>query len=68
MPLWQSPLCLILGKNIQFDIMILLEIQEIILQGNMQCRKFYGKVPSRFYLFFEIFLPQLPVIFSTDLR
>ena len=60
MPLWQSPLCLILGKNIQFDIMILLEIQEIILQSNMQGRKFYGKVPSRFYLFFRNIFTSTP--------
>ena len=39
MPPWLSPLCLILGKNIQFDIMAFLEIQEIILQGNMQGSK-----------------------------
>ena len=39
MPSWPSPLCLIPGKNIQFGIMVFLEVQEINLQGNMQGRK-----------------------------
>ena len=33
---WLSPLCLILGKNMQLGIMVFLEVQEINLQGNMQ--------------------------------
>ena len=36
---WLSPLCLILGKNIQFDINVFLQIQELILQDNMQGSK-----------------------------
>ena len=36
MPPWLSPLCLILGKNIQFSIMVFLEVQEINLQDNMR--------------------------------
>ena len=44
MPLWLSPLCLVLGKNIQFGIMVFLEVQKINLQGNMRgskCDKYY---------------------------
>ena len=37
MPPWLSPLCLILGKNIQFGIW--LEVQEINLEGNMRGSK-----------------------------
>ena len=33
---WFSPLCLIPGKNIQFGIMVFLEVPEINLQGNMR--------------------------------
>ena len=36
MPPWLSPLCLILGKNMQFGIIDFLEVQEINLQGNMR--------------------------------
>ena len=36
MPPWLSPLCLIPGKNIQFGIMVFLEVQEINLLGNMR--------------------------------
>ena len=36
MPQWMSPLCVILGKNIQFGIMVFLEFQEINLQDNMR--------------------------------
>ena len=39
MPPWLSPLCLILGKNIQFGIMVILEVQEKNLQGNMRGSK-----------------------------
>ena len=39
MPPWLSLLCSILGKNIQFGIMVFLEVQEINLQGNMQGSK-----------------------------
>ena len=39
MPPWLSPLCLILGKNIQFGIMVFLEVQEINLQDNMRGSK-----------------------------
>ena len=35
MPPWLSPPCLRLGKNIQFGIMVFLEVQEINLQDNM---------------------------------
>ena len=63
MPPWLSLLCSILGKNIEFGIMIFLEKQEIDLQSNMQgskcdeyciCLKelfrfsFYEKVPFPF--------------------
>ena len=44
MPLWLSPLYLILGKNIQFGIFVFWEVQEINLQGNIRgskCDKFY---------------------------
>ena len=37
MPPWLSPLCLIPGKNIQFEIW--LEVQEINLEGNMRGSK-----------------------------
>ena len=36
MPLWMSPVCVIPGKNIQFGIMVFLEVQEINLQDNMR--------------------------------
>ena len=36
MPLWMSPVCVILGKNIQFGTMVFLEVQEINLQDNMR--------------------------------
>ena len=39
MPPWLSPLCLIMGKDKQFGIMVFLEIQEINLQGNMRGNK-----------------------------
>ena len=39
MPPWLSPLCLILEKNIQFGILVFLEVQEINLQDNMQGSK-----------------------------
>ena len=39
MPPWLSPLCSILGKNIQFGIMVFLEVQEINLQDNMRDNK-----------------------------
>ena len=35
MPRWLSLLCLILGKNILFGMMVFLEVQEINLQSNM---------------------------------
>ena len=39
MPSWLSPLCLMPGENIQFGIMVFLEVQEINLLGNMRgCR------------------------------
>ena len=41
---WLSPLCFILGKNIQFGILVFLEVQEINLQGNMRgskCDEYY---------------------------
>ena len=44
MPPWLSPLCLITGKNMQFGIMVFLEVQEINLQGYMRdskCDKYY---------------------------
>ena len=44
MPPWLSPLCLILGKNIQFGIMVFLELQEVNLQDNMRggkCDEYY---------------------------
>ena len=76
---WLSPLCLILGKNIQSGIMVFLEVQKIHLQGNMRgskCDKyctFFALRKSAFpfrpcSFFSEIFLPQLPVTFSTDLN
>ena len=40
MPPWLSPLCLILGKNIQFRIMVFLEVQEINLLDNMRGSKY----------------------------
>ena len=42
MPPWLSPLCLIRGKNIQFGIIVFLEVQEINLQGDMRGRKCDG--------------------------
>ena len=39
MPPWMSPLCVILGKNIQFGVMVFLEVQEINLQDNMRGSK-----------------------------
>ena len=73
MPPWLSPLCLILGKNIQFGIMVFLEVQEINLQDNMRgskCDEYcIKKVPFPFdpvAFFFKIFLLQLPVMFSTN--
>ena len=40
MPPCLSPLCLILGKNIQFSILVFLEVQEINLQVNMRGSKY----------------------------
>ena len=71
MPPWLSPLCLAVEKNIQFGILVFLEVQEINLRGNMRdskCDEYYEKVPSPLdpvAFFFEIFLPQPPVMFST---
>ena len=39
MPPWMSPLCVILGKNIQFGIMVFLEVKEINLQDSMRGSK-----------------------------
>ena len=39
MPPWLPPLCLIPGKNIQFGIMVFLEVQKINLQGNIRGSK-----------------------------
>ena len=39
MPSWLFHYVLIPGKNIQFDIMVLLEVQEINLQGDMRVSK-----------------------------
>ena len=36
---WLPPLCLILGENIKFGILVFLEVQEINLQGNMRGSK-----------------------------
>ena len=83
MPPRLSLLCVILGKNIQFGIMILLEVQEINLESNMRgskcdeyciilkelfrfTKKYLSLRPCSF--FFKICLPQLPVMFSTDLN
>ena len=51
MPPWLSPLCLIPGKNIQFGIMVFLEVQEINLQGNIR-----GSKCDEYYDFYENFL------------
>ena len=40
MPPWLSPLCAILGENMQFGIMVFLEVQEINVQDNMRGSKF----------------------------
>ena len=69
-------------KKIQFGIMVFLEVQAINLQGNMRgskCHKYYIFLWKLFRFakkflsfdsvaFFEIFLPQLPVMFSSDLN
>ena len=39
MPPWLSPLCLILGKNIQVGMLVFLEVQEMNLRGNMRGSK-----------------------------
>ena len=39
MPPWLSPICLILAKNIQFGILVFLEVQKLTLQGNMRGSK-----------------------------
>ena len=72
MPPWLFHYVLIPGKNIQFDIMVLLEVQEINLQGDMRAvnvmnivyfyENFFPFDPVAF--FSEIFLPQLPVLVS----
>ena len=82
MPPWLSPLYLIMGKDKQFGSMVFLEIQEINLQGNMRGSKcdeyiiFLRELfhfPKKFLFlltrqpFFGMFLPSLPLMFSTDL-
>ena len=60
---WLSPLCLILGKRMQFGIMVFLEAQQINL---FVLRKSSEKVPLPFdpVAFFLIFLPQLSRCFE----
>ena len=81
MPPWLSPLCLILGKKYTSWHYGLSRSQEINLRGNMPGSKcdeyrmkifsFYERVPFPFSpvsFLFEIVLPYIPVLFSTDLN
>ena len=38
-PLWLSPVCLVMEKIKRFDILVFLEVQEINLRGNLRDNK-----------------------------
>ena len=80
---WLSSLWLVLQKITQFGVFVFTKAQEINLWGNLQGSKCDGdciffenffRFAKNFlpllilWGFFEIFLPQLPVMFSTDLH
>ena len=62
MPPWLSPLCLVLGKNIQFGSLVFLKVQEINLRGS-KCDEYCTFLSELFSFYEKVSSPLDPVAF-----